>query len=180
MKIQLSQHPAGVIVCQVTEGLSDGELSLLDRGIAKFLTNGKCRIVVEIGPGVPEASLSAIRKILEPQAALARRLGGDIRFAKGGADSSGPAGVQAAILTLTGGSQGEPKDAALLTELRARVHQLEQETLHLRERLEEALRAVSEPSTDRELRDSLEFYKKLAEAAEQNREPLPVTQNQKK
>lgn len=177
MKITLTQHAAGVIVCKVSDTLTDGELQLMERGIAKFLANGKCRIVVEFTPQVPEKGVEAVEKLLAPQTTLARKLGGDLRFIKPGKTET----TDVAVQSMTGRGQSDPKDAAKLAELNQQIEQLNREVAHLRDRLEEALKTAGSPVTERELRESLEFYRKLAEAAEQVRESaVPAEEAPKK
>ena len=146
------------MICQVNEALSDNEQELLVRGIAKFLANGKSKIIVELEAKIPAPAVEKIEKALTPERDLAKKLGGEIRFVRSGGTES-----EAALRDLGGGSS--PADHALL-KAQAEIERLKMDNRLLMDKIEELMAKVSEPSSDTELRAAVDHYRKLSEEIE--------------
>lgn len=163
MKVELSQHPSGLVLCRIGEALSDRELAGMVQGVSKFLANGKVRILIEVSQKAGTATLEAVQHALSAQRDLAVKLGGEIGYVLAG---SGPT-LDEAVAVLTGSAQASRGGVfSALKQAKEEVERLRVENQMLHDRLAEIARQFSKPAGSSELVDALAHYRKLAERDE--------------
>jgi len=178
VKVSVESHPKGLVICKIKKSLLPKEAALVIVGISKLLANGKARILVEFAEEAATGPMGAeyLEKVLRDKRELAKRAGGDIRYVIAGA---GPGAVAAraripganadletAVQAFLGESEALAKaQEAMQVELKEKselLNKLKTENAALVQKLEELLRIVRKPSTDRELWAAVEHYKKLS------------------
>lgn len=172
MKFKLESQAHGLILCHIVEALTKEEASQILQGIHKLLANGKSRIIVQFDEKAAggEAGAAHIERSLRQQRELARKMGGDMKFVVAGAAK---AQVPDAFPDLAAAVQsfvGQPEELirgqetlrAEMAGLQSEIERLKAENVILGKKLEELLKVASKPSSDAELKQSAEHYKKLA------------------